>query len=50
MEGNKTKIAIIGYGFVGKATARLLGLLDTKFDIQIEDPDKDYIIENWKGI
>ena len=50
MEGNTKKVAIIGYGFVGKATARLLGLLDTKFDIQIEDPDKDYTIEDWKGI
>ena len=49
METN-TRVAIIGYGFVGKATARLLGLLDEKFDIQIHDPEKDYIIEDWKGI
>ena len=50
MEGNTKKVAIIGYGFVGKATERLLGLLDTTFDIQIEDPDKDYVIEDWNGI
>ena len=49
METN-TRVAIIGYGFVGKATARLLGLLDEKFDIQIHDPEKDYVIEDWKGI
>ena len=49
METN-TRVAIIGYGFVGKATARMLGLLDKTFDIEIHDPEKDYIIEDWKGI
>jgi len=49
METNK-RIAIIGYGFVGKATEYLLDYYYPGTDIQIHDPDKGYEIENWNGI
>lgn len=49
MERNK-QIAIIGYGFVGKATEYLFDMFYPGTDIQIHDPDQGYEIENWNGI
>ena len=49
METNK-QIAIIGYGFVGKATEYLFDRFYPGTDIQIHDPDEGYEIENWNGI
>ena len=49
METNK-QIAIIGYGFVGKATEYLFDRFYPGIDIQIHDPDEGYEIENWNGI
>ena len=46
METNK-QIAIIGYGFVGKATEYLFDRFYPGTDIQIHDPDEGYEIENW---
>tara|TARA_B100000287_G_scaffold283989_1_gene267641 strand:+ start:2564 stop:3364 length:801 start_codon:yes stop_codon:yes gene_type:complete len=48
--GTDKQIAIIGHGFVGKATELLLDTFYEGTDIQIHDPDKGYEIENWSGI
>ena len=50
MEGNTKKVAIIGYGFVGKATEFLLDRFFPGTEIQIHDPAEGEEIENWKGI
>ena len=51
MEGNTTKIAIIGYGFVGKATEYLLQKhIDGQQEIFIHDPDLGHKIKNWAEI
>ena len=45
------KFAIIGYGFVGKATEYFLKeKLDTKHDIYIQDPDLGHKINIWAEI
>ena len=45
------KFAIIGYGFVGKATEYFLSeKLDTKHDIYIHDPDLGHEVNNWNEI
>jgi len=48
--GRDKQIAIIGYGFVGKATELLLDTYYAGTDVQIHDPAKGYEIENWSGI
>ncbi len=50
MEGNTKKVAIIGYGFVGKATEFFLDRFFPGTEIQIHDPAQGEEIENWKGI
>lgn len=40
------KIAIVGYGFVGKSTE----LLFSDCECLIHDPDQGYVIDNWSGI
>ena len=50
MEKN-TKFAIIGYGFVGKATEYLLKeKFDEPLDVYIHDPDLGYKVNNWAEI
>ena len=44
------QIAIIGYGFVGKATEYLFDTFYPGTGIQIHDPDQGYEIEDWNGI
>ena len=43
-------IAIIGHGFVGKATEYLFDRFYPGTEIQIHDPDQGKEIEDWKGI
>lgn len=43
------KVAIIGYGFVGKATHRLLSKTPT-FEVLIQDPALGHEIKNWSGV
>ena len=46
-----TKIAIIGYGFVGKATEYLIKEhLDDDYDVYIHDPDLGHEVNNWAEI
>jgi UDP-glucose 6-dehydrogenase len=42
------KAAILGYGFVGKATEQLL--IDTEFDIVIQDPALGLKIDDWTDV
>lgn len=53
MEEN-TRVAIIGYGFVGTATEYLLQehFAENRFNVEIHDPDKGHVIKasDWKGI
>ena len=44
------QVAIIGYGFVGKATEYLLDYFYPGTEIQIHDPDQGHEIEDWNGI
>ena len=37
------KILILGYGFVGKATHRLLTNIDESLDISIHDPENVFL-------
>ena len=43
-------IAIIGHGFVGKATEYLFERFYPETEIQIHDPDQGHEIEDWNGI
>ena len=49
-EASKLEVAIIGYGFVGKATEFLLDTFYPGTGIQIHDPDQGHEIEDWSGI
>ena len=49
MEKN-TRVAIIGYGFVGRATAYFLNNGFDNFIPSIHDPAKELIIEDWTDI
>ena len=49
MEKN-TRVAIIGYGFVGTATAYFLNKGFDNFIPVIHDPAKELVIEDWSGI
>mgnify|MGYP001162308537 CR=1 FL=1 len=49
MEKN-TRVGIIGYGFVGKATEYFLHWCKPETDISIHDPAKNYVIEDWNNI
>ena len=40
MEGNRRKVAIVGYGYCGQATELFLKNLRDKPEILIHDPDK----------
>ena len=44
------KIAIIGFGFCGKATKRLFEKCSSVSEILIHDPAKGYIIDSWSGV
>ena len=46
MEEN-TRVAIIGYGFVGTATEYLLQehFAENRFNVEIHDPDKGHVIK-----
>jgi len=44
------KVAIIGYGFVGKATHRLLGKTPTFTEVLIHDPKLGHEVKNWSGV
>ena len=50
--GKNKKIAVIGYGFVGKATYYFLTekLYGELSDVYIHDPDLGYNIDNWNEI
>ncbi len=48
--GRNKQIAIIGYGFVGKATHLLISSYYEGSDVQIHDPAYGYKIEDWTGI
>ena len=46
-----SKVAIVGYGFVGKATEYFLRQHTDKYqDIEIQDPALGKKIKDWKGI
>lgn len=44
----KTKIAIVGYGFVGKATEHLFR--NSKIEILIHDPEIGHVIDDWREV
>lgn len=50
MEGNRRKVAIVGYGYCGQATELFLKNLRDKPEILIHDPDKGHEIKSWSGL